>query len=273
MEYFLFKIIGLLFSPLAIIFLFLFVGWLLLLFKRRGGRCLTSIGMILFIICGVFPTGYDLLSYLEQRYKTPTVEGYLNGMIVLGGTFKTESAMARQDRLAVNDNIERVLDAIILHDKHPESLIVFSGGNGVLGGKGGAETEYIQRFMNDIAPQDDGYILYEDQSRNTYENVVMSKDMVYPQDNEQWLLVTSAYHMPRAIEVFRSVGWDVIPYPSDYRTNLDYKFMPDITQIQRNFAMLDLALHEVVGRFLYRLTGKISSATTDTVTERSKAGE
>lgn len=265
--------IGLLFSPLAVIFLFLFAGWLLLLFRKRGGRCLTSIGVILFVICGVFPTGYNMLSCLEQRYQTPQLEGYVSGIIVLGGTFKTESAAAQQDRLSVNDNVERVLDAIILHDKHPESLIVFSGGNGVLGGHGGAEAKYIKRFIDDIAPNDAGYVLYEEQSRNTYENAVMTKEMIGPLKGEQWVLITSAYHMSRAMDVFQAIGWNVIPYPSDYRTNFDYKFMPDITKIQRNFGMLDLALHEVVGRFLYRLTGKTSSATTVMEPEQIKAGE
>ena len=272
MEYFLFKIIGLLFSPLALVFLFLLVGWLLLLARKRGGRCLISVGVILFIIGGVFPAGYNLLSFLEQKYKRPVIEGYVNGIVVLGGAFKTENVMA-QDHLAINDNAERALEALILHHKHPESLIVFSGGNGVLGGQGGSEAVYIKKFMDDMGLDPNGMMLYEDQSRNTYENAVMTKDFVYPLEEEQWIVVSSAYHMPRAMAVFRAIGWDVIPYPSDYRTNLDYKFMPDITKIQRNFGMLDLALHEVVGHFLYRLTGKISSATTDGATKDLTPGK
>ena len=59
--------------------------------------------------------------------------------------------------------------------------------------------------------------MLERQSRNTYENAVFSKAMIAPKPGERWLLVTSAYHMPRSVGLFRKAGFPVEPYPVDWR--------------------------------------------------------
>ena len=64
-------------------------------------------------------------------------------------------------------------------------------------------------------------IHYEDQSRNTAENAVLTKRVVKPSDGGQWIVITSAFHMPRAIGTFRKAGWQAIPYPVDYRRTFD----------------------------------------------------
>ena len=62
-------------------------------------------------------------------------------------------------------------------------------------------------------------VLYERNSRNTYENAVLSRKFAGELINKQWVLVTSALHMPRAMGVFRKAGWKVVPYPVDYLTD------------------------------------------------------
>ena len=57
----------------------------------------------------------------------------------------------------------------------------------------------------------------ERRSRNTQENVEFSKAMVAPKSGERWLLVTSAFHMPRSVGLFRKAGFAVEPYPVDWR--------------------------------------------------------
>jgi uncharacterized SAM-binding protein YcdF (DUF218 family) len=99
-------------------------------------------------------------------------------------------------------------------------------------------------------------VLVEDRSRNTYENAVMSHDLVQPKAGETWLLLTSAWHMPRAVGCFRHTGWEVLPYPVDYRTEarprLELLLAPHLE-------LLDLAAKEWVGLAAYRLLGRIDA--------------
>lgn len=65
---------------------------------------------------------------------------------------------------------------------------------------------------------DQNRITYEPEARNTFENAALTYRKLQPGPNEVWLLVTSAQHMPRAVGVFRKIGWALIPYPVDYQT-------------------------------------------------------
>ena len=101
-------------------------------------------------------------------------------------------------------------------------------------------------------------VIYEAESRNTWENAVFSKEMVRPQPGERWVLVTSAMHMPRSVGIFRQVGWEVIPYPVDYRTKHDatpwLRF-----EFGQNLVILDDAVREWIGLTAYRLMGRTES--------------
>ena len=59
----------------------------------------------------------------------------------------------------------------------------------------------------------------ERRSRNTQENAEFSKALVAPKEGERWLLVTSAFHMPRSVGLFRKAGFAVEPYPVDWRVS------------------------------------------------------
>ena len=62
-----------------------------------------------------------------------------------------------------------------------------------------------------------GRVIYEERSRNTSENAEFSLAIARPQPGETWLLITSAFHMSRAVGSFRRAGWNVVPYPVDFR--------------------------------------------------------
>ena len=94
---------------------------------------------------------------------------------------------------------------------------------------------------------DVGRVIFERESRNTYENVVNSKAMVHPAPGEVWLLVTSAFHMPRAVGIFRAQDWPVVAYPVDYQTGAgpdDPAYSADFLQ---NLGQSSLALKEWIG--------------------------
>ena len=105
-----------------------------------------------------------------------------------------------------------------------------------------------------LGPFNTTRVVIEEKSRSTHENAVYAKEIVGPAPGEKWVLVTSAYHLPRAVAAFRAVGWPVIPYP------VDYKIDPD-TGLRLNFSLLDglsaatLAGKECAGLLGYRLMG------------------
>lgn len=101
--------------------------------------------------------------------------------------------------------------------RYPQARLVFTGGSGNLGGGSPSESEIVGRYADPMGLPRTRLIL-EDRSRNTRENAAFTADMVKPKPGERWLLVTSAWHMPRAIGCFRQAGFAVIAYPVDYRT-------------------------------------------------------
>ena len=101
-------------------------------------------------------------------------------------------------------------------------------------------------------------VIFETDSRNTWENALFSRRLVEPQPGETWLLVTSALHMPRSVGIFRRVGWEVVPYPVDYRTRrgghpyLRFEF-------EKTLSLLHEATREWIGLVSYRLMDRTSA--------------
>jgi uncharacterized SAM-binding protein YcdF (DUF218 family) len=99
-------------------------------------------------------------------------------------------------------------------------------------------------------------MVFEEKSRNTWENAVFTRDLVKPKPGETWLLVTSAWHMPRSVGIFRHVGFPVVPYPVAYRTFGDGREFRGYVSILDRLALLDLGVREWIGLLAYRLAGK-----------------
>ena len=251
------KIVWALVSPLNFLLLLLAAGLLFFCIWRRAGVFLLCAGAALFVIAGFFPLGQNLLAGLENRYERPAMPPRVDGIVVLGGAFETALSAARGEP-AVNDGAERIIEGLRLARLHPNALLVFSGGEGRLRPAGRSEAEDAKSFLR-AAGFDPDNAVYEDESRNTWENAVFTKDMVMPLRGETWILVTSAYHMPRAMAVFASAGWTVVPWPVDYRTDGRKRFLPERLDADGNFYETDVALHEYAGLLAYRLTGKIAS--------------
>ncbi|MCB9995682.1 MAG: YdcF family protein [Rhodospirillales bacterium] len=251
------KIIGAVLSPLNLTFL-LFAGALLLtVFSRKAARSFFLLGFLLMILCGVLPLGSNLLVQLENSTHRPEqMPERIDGILILGGSFDTALSETRQ-AIALNETAERIVDALALARQYPQAVIVYSGGNGRLTGRIGTEAQAMAGLLDTLTIPDDNFI-YEDESRNTYENIVFSKDLVLPQEGEHWLLVTSAFHMKRALAVARTAGWDMIPYPVDYRTRGEMKWLPTGLNLGGNYYDAHVALHEYLGLLAYQLTGKIS---------------
>lgn len=200
------------------------------------------------------PVGYNVMHYWESKYSQPqSLPKTIDGIIVLGGSTDKKLSDAHQAYI-LNDSADRLTQFAALARKYPKAKLVFSGGS-----KSDdfvhTEAYYARSFFTSIGLATEN-IIFEDQSRNTYENVVFSQKLAKPSPQETWLVVTSAFHMPRTMEVFNALDWSVIPYPVDFKTGNEYQFTPLYLSIPRNLHFLDIGTKEALGQLAYKLNGK-----------------
>jgi len=242
-------------SPLNLIFGLLVVTWVLFLLNApRHARLLFSCIIILLLIIGFFPIGNVLLRPLERRFETnPVLPGNVEGIIVLGGSMNPILS-AFWNQVETGGAIERELTFMNLSRNYPSAKLVYTGGSPNLLNNQYKEADAANKLFREL-DFDTSRIVYERNARNTYENVMVSMDKVKPELKYPWILITSAYHIPRAVGTFCKQGWKVIPYPVDHNTLPD-----DHLRIEFNLAghigELDLAIHEWLGLFVYYVTGK-----------------
>ena len=221
---------------------------------RRLASWLVVTSLVLIAFVGYSPLGHMLILPLEQRFPPwDPSHGPPDGIVVLGGAISPGISLAR-GAVALNDSAERITVAVELARRYPNARIVFSGGTGSLFG-GALEAPVAVKEFEALGIAHDR-ITAEEQSRNTIENAVFSRLLAQPKPGERWLLVTSAYHMPRAIAAFRAAGFAVEAYPVDWRTRGPRDAIALFDSFIGGLRMTDIAVHEWVGLLAYRLTGK-----------------
>ncbi|AXK80332.1 YdcF family protein [Pseudolabrys taiwanensis] len=249
------KTIGFLLLPSNLLILCGVVGAALLLTPwRRLGAWLAGGSVVLVALLSLLPVGALLLSTLESRFPPwrPT-EGAPDGIVVLGGAFNTDHSRAYGVPM-LNSDAGRLVALAKLARDYPNARIVYTGGDASLLGNGEPEADFVYPLLDALGvPR--SRVMLESKSRNTQENAVLTKQLVQPKAGERWLLVTSAFHMPRAIGCFRKAGFDVEAYPANWYTlpSGEWEFKRSVSSGLR---VLDLAVHEWLGLIAYRLTGK-----------------
>jgi uncharacterized SAM-binding protein YcdF (DUF218 family) len=224
---------------------------------RRTGLWMTGLGVVLLAIGGWSPLANELILPLEQRFPAwDASRGPPDGIVVLGGAIVPGVSLARHEP-QLNEAAERVTAAVALARRFPQARIVYSGGNGGLLYTKGREADYARDLMAQLGITPDR-VLIERRSRNTAENAAFTKALVKPKPGERWLLVTSAAHMPRAMGVFRKVGFPVEAFPVDWRTGGPADVLRPFDRISRGLARMDIAMREWIGLLAYWLTGKTS---------------
>jgi uncharacterized SAM-binding protein YcdF (DUF218 family) len=221
----------------------------------RAGRRLLVFSMALLAMCAWSPIGRILLVPLEERFPPWTASGDApTGIIVLGGGISPTISAAR-GQPALNDAAERLTAGLELSRTYPNTRIVFSGGSARVISRGESEAVAAGRFLVRMGLPEDRLVL-EDRSRNTVENALFSRALAHPQPGERWLLVTSAFHMARSVGVFRAVGFDVEPYPVDWRTRGRPDLWMPFGSANDGLQFTALAVHEWVGLVMYWITGR-----------------
>ncbi len=252
------KILGFFANPSNLVIAIGLLGLSLLITRwARAGIFLVAGSFAMITILGLSPIGNALLIPLEQRFPPwDASRGAPDGIIVLGGVISPDVSAAR-DEVALNESAERLTVIAGLARRYPDARILFSGGSGALVYDEGSEAPFALRQLEDfgIAPS---RIMLEDRSRNTVENAVYSKQVANPQPGQRWLLVTSAYHLPRAVGVFRKFGFPVEPYPVDWRTRGPADAWRPFATVGDGLRRLDTAVREWAGLLVYWLTGRSS---------------
>ena len=223
-------------------------------FARLGIQFLV-ISNLLFVIIGVSPLGNALILPLEERFpRWDPSGGAPHGIIVLGGAIDPELSAARNE-IALNGAAERVTAVAQLARNYPSALIVFTGGS--WGPNLRPEADFVTQLFESFGISSER-ILIENRSTNTAENANFTKILVDPKPTERWLLVTSAYHMPRAIGAFRKASFTVEAYPVDWQTSGRQDLLSFVSSPLVGWSLCNTATHEWVGLIVYWFRGHTS---------------
>lgn len=250
------KLFWLVADPINFIILLGLLG-LVLSFGRtkRLGHALTGLALILLAVAGFSPAGALLLRPLEDRFPPPPANMPTpTGIIVLGGAMDAGLSEARGVPTLLQPGA-RLTEGAVLARRFPKARLVFTGGAVSFSGKGMSEAPAVRALWLSLGVPAE-QMSFEEKSRNTWENATFAKALIDPKPDETWLLVTSAWHMPRAMGIFRKVGFRVIAYPVDYATYDDRRDFRVPRLALDAMTRLDNAMHEWIGLIAYHLAGK-----------------
>jgi uncharacterized SAM-binding protein YcdF (DUF218 family) len=252
------KILGFFAIPSNTLLVIGLIGGVLLFTRRwRLGRACVIVSLLLFAILGWSPLGNILILPLEERFPPwDAARGAPDGIIVLGGTVSPDISAARREP-ALHEAAERVTAVAVLARRFPAARIVYTGGSGSLIFSSAVEADFVLPLFESFGIGRE-QVLLERRSRNTVENARFTKELVQPKPGERWLLITSAYHMPRSIGVFRRQGFPVEAYPVDWRTQGRADAFIPFPSVSGGILRADTAVHEWAGIAAYWLTGQTS---------------
>ena len=248
------KIFWALARPLNVLFLLALVASLFAMAgRRRLAAILIALCAFLFAAIGFTQLPDFLLYQLETHAAQPALPPDPAGIIVLGGGLSAESA-ARPDSYRMSASADRLIRGLELKRRFPDTRLIYSGGLATLLQQGRPETQAARQIIEALYGDTRG-VEFEAKSRNTWENAVFVARMAGADRSRPWILVTSAFHMPRALGCFREAGMNVIAAPADFRAApLRFPFLTGDSAGQ--FKMMSILVKEWIGLVAYHLTGR-----------------
>lgn len=251
------KFISLFAQPLGWVAVLLL--WALIGCRNDRWRAMRTTGaaLVLLLAIGWEPLPDMLLRTLETQYSEMAPDADLHayvGVVVLGGATESGRMAQAHSQPLITDAGERMTATVALFQHYPHLRFVYTGGEGSLLGGGPSESDRARHFFENLGASGPR-MQYEALSRNTYDNAVMTAALPGVDIRKRWLLVTSAWHMPRSMGVFERSGWDITAYPVDFRTSESTPWT--------NYSLLNgaqrwqLGLHELLGLTSYRIMGRL----------------
>ncbi len=213
MGIFLSKFIPILIYPVGLTAILLILG-LSLRKKRRWAFACMLIALIVLWLGGNKWIAMSLARSLEYRYLPSTESFKEDVIVVLGGG--TEPAEYPRQGVELNGAGDRVLTAWKLYKAGLADHLLLSGGDiRFLDSSAGTPAGDMRELLLELGVPDNA-IWLEASSQNTYQNAINSKLILAAKGIDRIILVTSAMHMPRAVQLFTGQGLEVIPAPTDY---------------------------------------------------------
>jgi uncharacterized SAM-binding protein YcdF (DUF218 family) len=224
---------------------------------RRTGRWLLGFTVVFALLVATLPFGRWLILPLENRFPiVRQLPERVDGIITLGGVVNQFVTRAR-GQIAIGGGVERLTELAVLARRYPEAKLIYSGGSGRLFRQDVKEADVLGPLF-DILALDAERIILDNQSRNTFENATATRRLANPRPGETWILITSAFHMPRSVGTFRKAGWLIVPYPVDFSLQGDEGFDLSFSLLS-GLNGLNRGLHEWLELIFYWLTGKTDS--------------
>jgi len=253
--YVLYKLLQVLLWPELWIFACFVGAWVAFYSTRRHalGRWLLFVGVLLFYIVGITPTGDALLRPLELRYVLlRDGEGHAyDAVVVLSGGIKGQPQTGATTILGTH-SLDRLICGMRLVRKGAAPILVLSGGGGNPFGPAQPVADTMREFAIEFGIPPSA-ILTEGRSRTTFENALEVRRML--PNTHRIVLVTDALHLPRSTAVFRKQGFDVAPYPCTYLTSGGSGDPLVFLPCSDGFDHVRTAIHEYVGIAASRAMG------------------
>jgi uncharacterized SAM-binding protein YcdF (DUF218 family) len=255
--FFLSKTLGIMLLPTNFLIGVGLLGAILLATRSASlGRKLLIASFVGLAICGFSPLGNLVLYPLESRFPPwDPKQGAPDGIVVLGGSIDADLSVSH-DVAAFTAAAGRLIEAAALAHRYPNARVIFSGGSANLISADAREADYAAAIFERLGVSRERLTM-ERRSRNTLENAEFSKAIAAPKSGERWLLVTSAYHMPRSVGLFRKAGFAVEPYPVDWRTGKGTDILTFSPVAVEGLERTDIGVREWIGLAAYWVTGKI----------------
>ena len=255
MSFYLSKILWLIVNPFNIfIFTTIFTIFLHFISFRKLSLIIFLINFIFITFISFFPIGSYLTYNIEKEFHSNIkIPERVDGILILGGA--TNPLLFKEyDQISLNDSAERLVESVLIIRKFEKAKVIFSGGSGSINRSDLGHSQVAKLFYKNIGV-DINKIFFEDKSRNTYENIIYSKNIAKPKKNETWLLITSAFHMKRALFIAEKNNWKLVPYAVDFKNTKEFKLTPNINLLS-NLNSFQSGLHEWLGLVAYYLMGR-----------------
>ncbi len=220
-----------------------------------------SLALVILLISSNTWVSSSLIKSLESKRLAPTIIPNTDAIVVLGGA--TYSPVPPRPMVEVNEHGDRLFYAAQLYRENKAPIIIVSGGRISWSGNSRPESEDMAELLEMLGVPK-SVIIQEPNSLNTYQNAVNVKEILEQLNIEKVLLVTSAFHMPRACLIFEKLGVNVIAAPTDYFvTDKDESkdqeslegfilgILPDSYRLSRT----TMAIKEYIGMIIYGLRG------------------
>lgn len=248
------KTLGIITNPLVIIAAFFLAGVVIKKTKLKRVLLTVSVALLLFFSNDFIANEVMLMWEIPATPFSQIKQTYTYGIVLTG---VTSTDQMPDDRVYFQHGADRAIHAVQLYKLGKIRKVIISGGSGRILTDGRREADDIYKAMElmGVYPAD---MIIENQSRNTHESAENLKSFMKDSLHQDFLLVTSAFHMRRSIACFKKEGFAVKPFSTDFYTHPRY-FTPDSLLIPQTGAIQNWhkLLKEWTGMLMYKVVGYI----------------